>query len=51
VESFGQLCRILGTEVDVQKVEELRAQTRVAVPVLASWVSAHPLAALRTAAA
>jgi hypothetical protein len=49
IESFAQLCEILGTGSDVQTVEEMRAQTRAAVPVLASWVSAHPLAALRHA--
>jgi hypothetical protein len=49
IESFAQLCEVLGTQSDVETVEELRAQTRATVPVLASWVSAHPLAALRHA--
>jgi hypothetical protein len=49
IESFAQLCEILGTQSDVQTIEELRAHTRVAIPVLASWVSAHPLAVLRHA--
>jgi hypothetical protein len=49
IQSFAQLCEILGTVSDVQTIEELRAQTRLAIPVLASWVTAHPLAALRHA--
>jgi hypothetical protein len=49
IESFVQLCEILGTQSDVETIEEMRAHTRVAIPVLASWVSAHPLAALRHA--
>jgi hypothetical protein len=49
VESFAHLCDVLGTQSDVDTVDELRAQTRAAIPVLASWVSAHPLAALRHA--
>jgi hypothetical protein len=49
IESFAQLCAVLGTQSDVETVEELRAQTRAAIPVLTSWVTAHPLAALRHA--
>jgi hypothetical protein len=49
IESFTELCRVLGTESDVRTVEDLRAQTRAAIPVLASWVTAHPLAVLRHA--
>jgi hypothetical protein len=49
VESFAQLCEVLGTQADVETVEALRTQTRATLPVLAAWVSAHPLAALRHA--
>jgi hypothetical protein len=49
VESFDQLCRVLGTEADVRAIEELRARTRAALPALLPWVSAHPIVALRNA--
>lgn len=49
VDSFDQLCRILGTEGDVKALDGLVDTTRSAVPALVDWVCSHPLLALRHA--
>lgn len=46
VETFGQLCALLGTSREVKALESLVTQTETAFPGLVSWVAAHPLLAL-----
>lgn len=50
VDSFEQLCVILGTAYDVRLLDELIARTRNIVPALVDWVVAHPTVALQHAA-
>lgn len=50
VQSFEQLCMILGTASDVHLLDDLIARTRSVVPALVDWVVAHPTVALRHAA-
>jgi len=45
VESFAQLCQILGTSSDVRTVDSLI----VSAPELREWVVAHPMVALQNA--
>lgn len=49
VDSFSQLCRILGTDAQVKAFDSLLETTRSSVPSLASWVASHPVTALRHA--
>lgn len=49
VDSFSQLCRILGTDAEVKSLDSLLATTRSSVPSLANWVASHPVTALRHA--
>lgn len=49
VDSFDQLCKVLGTEEDVKTLDALAEATRSAVPSLVDWLSSHPMDALRHA--
>lgn len=49
VDSFEQLCRILGTEADVKALDCLLDATHSAVPALEDWVCSHPMLALSNA--
>jgi hypothetical protein len=46
IESFEQLCAVLGTTRDVRTLDAILEQTGVAVPMLVPWVVAHPLSAI-----
>ncbi len=46
IESFGQLCALLGTTPEVRRLDEIIDQTSSSVPELAPWVRAHPLKAI-----
>jgi hypothetical protein len=46
IESFEQLCSLLGTTRDVRTLDAIFTQTRSKVPTLAAWVIAHPLIAI-----
>jgi hypothetical protein len=46
IESFGQLCALLGTMLEVRSLDEIIDQTRSTVPELVSWVHAYPLKAI-----
>jgi hypothetical protein len=46
VESFQQLCALLGTTGDVRALEAILERTRAAAPELVPWVAAHPLRAV-----
>lgn len=50
VQSFEQLCLILGTASDVHLLDDLIVRTRSVVPALVHWVGAHPTVALQHAA-
>ena len=49
VQSFEQLCLILGTTSDVHLLDDLIARTGNVVPALVGWVTAHPTVALQHA--
>lgn len=46
IESFGQLCALLGTTPDVRSLDQIIDQTRSTVPELVSWVRSCPLKAI-----
>ena len=46
IESFDQLCALLGTTPEVRSLDQIIDQTRGTVPELAPWVRAHPLKAI-----
>jgi len=46
IESFGQLCAMLGTTPELRSLDQIIEQTRSTVPELISWVRAHPLKAI-----
>lgn len=46
VDTFEQLCSLLGTAREVRALDGLIATTGGAVPALVPWVAAHPLRAL-----
>ncbi len=46
IESFGQLCALLGTTAEVRTLDEIIVQTRCAVPELVPWVGVHPRKAI-----
>ncbi len=46
VESFQQLCTLLGTTPEVRVIDAILEQTRATVPDLVQWVAAHPLRAI-----
>jgi hypothetical protein len=47
VDSFEQLCRILGTSEDVRSLDDLMARTQASsTPELTAWVARFPLVAL-----
>jgi hypothetical protein len=46
IESFEQLCALIGTTRDVRILDAILMQTKVAAPELVPWVIAHPLNAI-----
>ena len=50
VESFEQLCRILQTQPEVRRIDQLLARTHDRLPAAVPWTVANPLAALRNEA-
>jgi hypothetical protein len=46
LDSFQQLCALLGTTRDVQALDAIMEQTRTQVPELVPWVIDHPLVAI-----
>ena len=46
VDTFEQLCALLGTARQVRELDDLMAQTVATLPGLAPWVAAHPLRSL-----
>jgi hypothetical protein len=46
IESFDQLCALLGTATEVQSLDQIIHETSGTVPELAPWVRAHPLKAI-----
>jgi hypothetical protein len=46
IESFDQLCALLGTTPEVRSLDEIIDQTRSTVPELVPWVRGHPLKAI-----
>lgn len=46
IESFDQLCALLGTTTEVRSLDQIIDQTSGTVPELAPWVCAHPLKAI-----
>ncbi len=46
IESFGQLCALLGTTPEVRSLDEIIDQTSSTMPELVPWVRAHPLKAI-----
>lgn len=47
VDTFEQLCRLLGVTRQARRFEQLLDETREAEPELLDWVAAHPIRALR----
>jgi hypothetical protein len=47
IESFEQLCALIGTNRDVRSLEAILRQTNTVMPELVPWVVAHPLSALQ----
>ncbi len=50
IESFEQLCALIGTNRDVRSLDAILRQTEAAVPTLVPWVVAHPLSAVENQA-
>jgi len=46
IETFEQLCALIGTNRDVRSLDAILRQTEAAMPALVSWVVAHPLSAV-----
>ena len=46
IESFEQLCALIGTNRDVRSLDTILRQTEAAMPTLVPWVVAHPLSAV-----
>jgi len=46
IESFEQLCALIGTNRDVRSLDVIMGQTETAMPELVPWVVAHPLSAV-----
>ena len=46
IESFEQLCALIGTNRDVRSLDVIMRQTETAMPELVPWVVAHPLSAV-----
>lgn len=46
IESFEQLCTLIGTYRDVRSLDEILNQTSATIPLLVPWVVAHPLRAV-----
>jgi hypothetical protein len=46
IESFEQLCALIGTTRDVRSLDTILRQTETAMPTLVPWVVAHPLSAI-----
>ena len=46
IESFDQLCALLGTMPEVRSLDEIIDQTTSTVPELVPWVRGHPLKAI-----
>ncbi len=46
IESFEQLCALIGTNRDVRTLNTILRQTETATPSLVPWVVAHPLKAV-----
>ena len=46
IESFEQLCALIGTNRDVRSLDTILRQTEAAMPALVPWVVAHPLKAV-----
>ena len=46
IESFAQLCALLGTTRDVRILDAILTQTGATVPELVPWVVTHPLSAI-----
>ncbi|MDH2902733.1 MAG: DUF2220 family protein [Actinomycetota bacterium] len=46
IESFEQLCALIGTTRDVRILDTILGQTEGAMPTLLPWVVAHPLSAV-----
>lgn len=46
IESFEQLCALIGTQRDVRSLDEILNQTSATIPSLVPWVVAHPLRAV-----
>jgi hypothetical protein len=46
IDSFEQLCSLLGTTRDVRILDDILTKTRSKVPALVEWVVAHPLIAI-----
>lgn len=50
IESFEQLCALIGTNRDVRSLDAILRQTEAAVPPLVPWVVTHPLRAVENQA-
>lgn len=50
IESFDQLCRLLGTVAEVRSLDAIMVRTAEEVPALVPWVQSHPMAALESSA-
>lgn len=46
IESFEQLCALIGTNRDVRSLDAILGQTEAAMPTLLPWVVTHPLRAV-----
>jgi hypothetical protein len=46
IESFTQLCALIGTQRDVRSLDEILNQTNATIPSLVPWVVTHPLSAV-----
>ncbi len=47
IESFEQLCALIGTNREVRSLDTILSQTEAAMPTLVPWVVAHPLSAVK----
>ncbi|NNN07626.1 MAG: hypothetical protein HKL85_00330 [Acidimicrobiaceae bacterium] len=46
IESFEQLCALIGTQREVRSLDDILTQTTGTIPSLVPWVVAHPLRAV-----
>lgn len=49
VDSFEDLCSLLGTRAEVSRLDDVLAHTRQHQPALTAWVEAHPMDAIEQA--